>query len=158
MDEAEQKLWHAIDVGGFAAYGTLFSFTLESIKNRVEKDSKEIQDPRDKINTYYKNITQRFQAMNLGALDKRFPVDVLKELRDRVFPEMGAKFKELDSLLKYFISGSVHLKGRIAGKIKECDDLVTKMGELGIKFSKNDRYWEYRKTNPTRDYLEKPQE
>ena len=34
---------------------------------------------------------------------------------------------------------------------------LTKMGDLGIKFSRNDRYWEYRKTNPERNYLEKPQ-
>ncbi len=158
MDQEEQNLWKIIDVGGYAAYGTLFSFSLEALKKRVEKDAVDIQELRDKINVYFNNISKRFYDINMNLFDKRFPIDVLKELRGTVFPEMGAKFKELDSLLKFFLSGSSHLKMRIGKKIDECEVLISKMGELGQKFSKNDRYWEYRNTKPERDYLEKPQE
>ncbi len=157
MDQTEQNLWKKIDVGGYAAYGTFFSFTLEGIKNRVNKDDTNIQELRDKLNAFYNNISKRFQDINLSLFDKRFPTDTLRELKDSVFPEMGAKFKELDSLLKYFLNGSSHLKVRIEKKIDECEALISKMGELGQQFSRNNRYWEYRNTNPERDYLEKPQ-
>jgi hypothetical protein len=158
MDQKEVELWKIVDVGGFAAYGTFFSLSLEAMKTRVEKENKDIKELKDRIDRFHQNITKRFKDMNLTLLDKRFPVDVLKELRDRVFPEMGTKFKELDSLLKYYLSGSMHLKGRVIAKIKECDEFITKMGELGQKFSKNDRYWEYRKTNPERISLERPED
>lgn len=157
MDESERQLWHSIDVGGYAAYGTLFSFTLEGLKKRVETDAADIREMRDRLGHYFKNLSDRFQAMNLSKLDNRFPVAVLKEIRDRLIPDMAAKFKELDALLKHFLSGASHLKVRIAKKIDECQALVTRMGELGQEFSKNPRYWEYRKTDPVRDYLEKPE-
>ena len=158
MDQQEMDLWKILDVGGYAAYGTLFSFTLEALKKRVENDAKDVQELRYKLNSYYNNIKTRFQNMNLNLFEKRFPMDTMKELRNIVFPEMGAKFKEHDSLIKFFLSGSTHLKGRIAKKIDECEVLISKMGQLGQKFSKNDRYWVYRDTKPERDYLEKPQD
>jgi hypothetical protein len=158
MDQKEVDLWKIVDVGGYAAYGTFFSLTMEALKSRIEKDNKDIQELRDRIALFHKNISKRFQDMNLNLFDKKiFPVDTLRELRDGLFPEMGAKFKELDSILKYFLSGSSHLKGRVISKVKECEELITKMGELGQKFSKNDRYWEYRKTNPVRVQLERPE-
>jgi hypothetical protein len=158
MDAKEMALWKIIDVGGYAAYATFFSFTLEAIKNRVEKDNKDLQELRDKLNSFYSNINARFQAINLSQFDKKiFPVDVIREIRDSLFPELGKKIQELESLLKFFLSGSSHLKIRISKKIEECDKLITKMGELGQEFSKNSRYWEYRNTKPERDYLEKPQ-
>lgn len=157
MDESERQLWRSIDVGGYAAYGTLFAFTLEGLKKRVESDAPDIQEVRDRLTHYFKNLADRFQAMNLSKLDNRFPVAVLKEVRDQLIPEMATKFKELDALLKHFLSGASHLKMRIGKKIDECQALVTRMGELGQEFSKNPRYWEYRKTNPERDYLEKPE-
>lgn len=156
MEQEERDLWKIVDVGGYAAYGTLFAFTVDAIKSKVESGEKDLQNQRDLIRTSYAKISKRFQDINLGLLDKRFPVDALRELKEDVFPEMGLKYKELDSLLKHFLSGSYQLKERILKKIKECREIIKKMGDLGIKFSKNDRYWEYRKTNPERLYLEQP--
>lgn len=154
MEQKEQNLWKLVDVGGFAAYGTLFAFTLEAIKGKVENDEIDIQEQQDRIKNSYENISNRFQKINLNLLDKSFPVDTLRKLKEKLFPEMGNKYKELETLLKHFIAGSSHLKIRILNKIKECKEIVKQMNDLGIKFSRNDRYWEYRKTNPKRIYLD----
>ena len=154
MEQEERDLWKIVDVGGYAALGTLFAFTLEAIKRKVESDDSDMQEQRDTINNSYKNISDRFQKINLSLLDKQFSIDTIRELKEKLFPEMGLKYKELDTLLKHYISGSSHLKIRVLKKIDECRKLVKQMGELGMQFSKNDRYWEYRKTNPERIYLE----
>ncbi len=157
MEQQEINLWRMVDVGGYSAMGTFFAFALESIKTNIEDDNNDntnnIQEQMDKINSSYEKISKRFQKINLNLLDKRFPVDTLRKLKGQVFPEMGKKYKELDTLLKHYISGAVYLKIRILNKIKECKELVKQMGDLGIEFSKNERYWEYRKTNPERIYL-----
>lgn len=156
MEQQEINLWRMVDVGGYAAMGTLFAFALESIKTNIENDNNDntnIQEQMDKINNSYEKISKRFQKMNLNLLDKRFPVDTLRKLKEQVFPEMGKKYKELETLLRHYISGAFHLKIRILNKIKECKELVKQMSDLGIEFSKNDRYWKYRNTNPERIYL-----
>lgn len=154
MEQQKQNLWKIVDVGGYAALGTFFAFTLEAIKIKVESDKVDMQEQRDAIKNSYKNISERFQKINLSLLDKQFPIVTLRKLKEKLFPEMGLKYKELDTLLKHYISGSSHLKIRVLKKIDECRELVKQMGELGMQFSKNDRYWEYRKTNPERIYLE----
>ena len=143
-----------MDVGVYAAYGTLFAITLDSIKTKVESDETDMQEQQDRIRNSYKNISNRFQKIDLSLLDKKFPVNALRELKANVFPEMGNKYKELDILLKHYISGASHLKIRIINKINECRKIVKQMNDLGIEFSKNERYWEYRKPNPDRIYLE----
>lgn len=155
MDQKEQELWKMVDVGGFAAFGTLFSFTLDAIKTKVESDKTDTHEQQEALGKAYENISNRFWDMNLTLLDKKiFPVDTLTALREKLLPEMGNKYKELDTLLKHYIAGASHLKLRIIAKIKECRDIVKQMNELGQKFSKNDRYWEYRKTKPERIYLD----
>ena len=154
MEQEERDLWKIVDVGGYAALGTLFAFTLEAIKIKVESDEKDMQEQQYRIKNSYENISKRFQEINLSLLDKRFPVNTLRKLKEKLFPEIGLKYKEMNTLLKHYISGSSHLKIRILNKIKECQELVKQMGELGQNFSKNDRYWEYRNTNPERIYLE----
>ncbi len=155
MEQQEQDLWKIVDVGGYAALATLFSFTLEGIKMKVESDDTDLQELRDRIKNSFEKLSNRFEEMNLNLLDKqRFPVDTLRELKSDVFPEMGTKFKELDLLLKHFIAGASHLKLRITSKIKNCRELVKLMGELGLKFSRSNGYWEYRETKPERVYLE----
>jgi hypothetical protein len=155
MDQKEQDLWKMVDVGGFAAFGTLFAFTLDAIKSKVENDKTDTHEQQETIGKAYDNISKRFQDMNLNLLDKKiFPVDALRELREKLFPEMGMKYKELDTLLKHYIAGATHLKVRIVHKIQECRGIIKQMNELGQKFSKNDRYWEYRKTKPERIYLD----
>ncbi len=154
MEQKEQNLWKLVDVGGYAAYGTLFAFTLESIKTKVESDELDMQEQQDRIKTSFENIFNRFQKIDLSLLDKKFPLATLRELKEKVFPEMGLKYKELNTLLKHFISGSSHLKIRIINKINECKKIIKQMNDLGIEFSKSERYWEYRKPNPDRIYLE----
>ncbi|MBU1076220.1 MAG: hypothetical protein KKH98_02935 [Spirochaetes bacterium] len=154
MDQNEQDLWKKVDVGGYAALGTLFAFILDAIKNKVESDKTDVKEQLDTMNHSYKIISKRFEAIDLGRFDKRFPVDTLRKLKEKLFPEMGNQYKGLNTMLKHYISGSSHLKVRILHKIKECKAVVKQMNELGQEFSKNDRYWEYRKTNPERIYLE----
>jgi hypothetical protein len=154
MDPKEQELWRMVDVGGYAAMLTFISFTLESLKSKIEKDSTDIKDEKEKINNSYEILFKRFQEMNLNLLDKRFPVEILREIKEKVLVELGQKYKELETLLKFYISGSTHLKIRIINKIKECQGLVKQLNDLGLEFARNDRYWEYRNTNPQRIYLE----
>ncbi len=120
MEQQEQDLWKIVDVGGYTSYGTLFAFTLDAIKKKVESNEMDMQNQRDIFKSSHEKISKRFQEMNLNLLDKTFPLDALRELKENVFPEMGLKYKELDSLLKHYISGSYQLKERILKKIKEC--------------------------------------
>lgn len=154
MDLQEQELWKKVDIGGYAAVGTLFSFTLEAIKNKVESEEMDMKEEQDKIKISYDNIIKRLDAINLTLFDKRFPVNTIRTLKEKLFPEMGLKYKELNTLIKHYVSGASHLKLRIVNKIKECQAVVKQMHELGQEFSKSDRYWEYRNTNPKRIYLE----
>lgn len=154
MQEQEKDLWKTVDVGGFAAFGTLFAFTLEAIKGKVERGETDLDELREKLHKSYDTINMRFEEMNLTILPKEFPVSTLRHLKQDLFPEMGKKFGELDKLIKHFLGGATHLKLRITKKIEDCDNVITQMTELGQEFSRNDRYWEYRNTNPERVYLD----
>lgn len=153
MDEREFKLWRIVDIGGFSAYGTLFAFTLESIKNKVENGETDLQEEINRIMESYENIYARYQKIDLSLLTKNFPIDTIRKLKEDVFPELGKKYKELEILLKHYIGGATHLKVRIINKVNECQEIVKRVNELGIEFSKSERYWEYRNTNPQRIYL-----
>jgi len=153
MDERELKLWRIVDVGGFSAYGTLFAFTLEAIKNKVENDETDVQEEMDRIMESYDNISQRYEKIDLNLLDKNFPVETIRKIKEEALPEMGNRFKELETLTRHYVSGASHLKFRIVKKIDICKETVKQLNELGIEFSKSDRYWEYRNTKPDRIYL-----
>ncbi len=154
MDQREIDLWRMVDVGGYASMSTLFSFTLKTIEMKIEKDNPDIQKERDRINDSYQKLSKRFQQINLHLLNKNFPLETLHEIKENLIPEMGQKYTELDTLLKHYVSGETHLKIRILNKIKECRDIVKRMSDLGIEFSKSNLYWEYRNTKPQRIYLE----
>ena len=154
MKHEELDLWSMVDVGHYNSSGTLFNLKLGMIEDKIQKNQKDVQQLYSELKCRYQKISARFQEMDIGSLDNRFPVNVLTELRNEVFPQMGTNYDELDALLMNYVSDTSSAKTPILEKIEECRGLLEKMRTLGREFGSNERYIEYRATNPSRNYLD----
>ncbi len=154
MEQEELDLWRIVDVGRYGSSNTIFKMALDIIEEEVQANKKYRQRLWDITKARYGKISTRFQKMDLNLLDDVFPVDILKELKNNVFPKMGEKYDELDSLLTQYISCSSTVKKSALQKIDECQGLVKRMEVLGNEFAQNAGYRRYRETDPNRIYLE----
>ena len=92
--------------------------------------------------------------MDLNLLDDDFPITILDELKNNVFPEMKKKYDELETLITSHASGIEDLKTTILDKINDCKTLVNTMQDLGKKFGEHRGYQSYRRQNPNRIYFD----
>lgn len=153
MKREELDLWRTVDVGWYGSSGAIFEMVLDAIGEEIQENKGYTERLWDITKDRYGKISIRFQKMDLRLLDDIFPVGILEELKNEVFPEMGKKYNELDSLLIQYVSGSPTIKKHTLRKINECQGLTKRMGVLGNEFAQNVRYRKYRETNPDRIYL-----
>jgi len=154
MDQKELDLWRMVDVGWYASTTSIFLYDLEIILKRIQEDKMNIQELWNSVKSCYEKISRRFQEMDLDLLNDNFPIDILRELKNSVFPEMGKRYGELENLLtQYVLNQSNGNNQSIQKKIEECQNLVKRMDVLGKEFKRNERYGEYRSKNPERIYL-----
>jgi hypothetical protein len=153
MDQEELEIWRQIDVGYYGSTRAVFDIRLCTIEKDVLQNKQDVKKNLEPIKSRYEKIVERLQGMNLESLDDRFPVDVLKELRDDIFPDMGRRYEELEFILNQYITTPAMQKSIVIDKIVECLNVVNRMGALGLKVSQNEGYIEYRRTNPDRIYL-----
>ena len=154
MKEEEAKLWQIVDIKGYAAFSSSSFLTLKIIARKFEKiehymkNWERILRHWAGINDSCKKIIGRFQKMDLSLMDDRFPVEVLRELKEDVMPKMGQEYDELDSMLNKYASDSPPEERDIIQKIDECKETVERMLALGEQIRNDKRYRQYRNATP----------
>ena len=104
MDDLEKTLWATIDIKGYGAYVMTASMGLEDIKSKVHK-RKKVADDWSLIVSAYEPISKAAEAIDLNALDDRFPADVVREVKCLLIPELNQSYNTLNSLLTEYRPG-----------------------------------------------------
>ncbi|MBW3011292.1 hypothetical protein KY335_02075 [Candidatus Woesearchaeota archaeon] len=150
MDEEERRLWHMIDTGDFISAGSIFSCNFLWIKEGIDKGKTDFSEQIEDCRETYQLLEDRFNEMDLDALDSRFPVKELRTYREATLPDFKRKLLALYFLLEECPMIS---KVLVNGVISACDKHVDRMSILRESFTHSERYIRYRETKPKRIYL-----
>ena len=142
MDDLEKTLWATIDIKGYGAYVMTASMGLEDIKSKVHK-RKKVADDWSLIVSAYEPISKAAEAIDLNALDDRFPADVVREVKCLLIPELNQSYNTLNSLLTEYRPGKSKNVNSIIKQADVCRLVLKQMGEAGMRF-KTPRFIEYK--------------
>ncbi len=142
MDSLEKEIWETIDIKGLGSHVLISSLCLEGIKRYVRK-YKNVEEDWKEIKEHYRNIPERAKKIDLSKLDDRFPVEIVREVKEDIIPKLRDEYEDLGILLDRYKEGEYD-EEQIIHKVEVCQSIIKRLGRLGIEF-RTPRFLEYAK-------------